>query len=610
MESGVYVPRASLQFALTGTGPENIIAAVSIASALNGGYKGADSDGFYIAQHPEAWKNIHASTEASRFSKQVFKSRSELLHSDPHTADTSKILTTLFETHSCAALRARGIEAVRGAYKDGAEFIGFFSGDRYERVLIEPKKHIRGSDAQRNYESIPLVPNSDFEAFEGFLLPYVQFQTLERELTKIFSAEGALSSGALADAKSYVEGTISLLASEMSPEMYEPFLLSGRELLQALATEPLDPSAVETFRGHLKTIQERYANRFSGISIPEILDTYLKIPERVQISYTEDFIRGSGDEAKQNALRSFLESLPEIARRTPVTLIKSGSDNGIPFTHEARALRALKITPRPTLVLAMGAKFENMDSQESLDAIADSIISAGKETNANIVMQGGQSGRIVETVVRKYWEYRAGLPEGAEPFRIIGIEPGQSTYAGSAGYPQREDQESHPMLPIDSIHTPFVAGWSPGQENIWQHSYLPHLVYRQAVIRHMSEGHSTATLIINGGSWSMPESSESMKDGFVQIVLPESGRLAAMLGHLKETYAVWSKKGVEGAIAELESFIARQPEEKRARMENDLVLGKQRGLYELIAQIKTPDGIKTTTAAGLTEALVSALSEK
>ena len=258
----------------------------------------------------------------------------------------------------------------------------------------------------------------------------------------------------------------------------------------------------------------------------------------------------------------------------------------------------------------MGAKFENMDSQESLDAIADSIISAGKETNANIVMQGGQSGRIVETVVRKYWEYRAGLPEGVEPFRIIGIEPGQSTYAGSAGYPQRGDQESHPMLPIDSIHTPFVAGWSPGQENIWQHSYLPHLVYRQALIRHMSEGHPTATLVVNGGSWSVPESAESMKDGFVQIVLPESGRLAAMLAHLKETYATWSRRGVEGAILELESFIARQPEDKRARMEHDLVLSKQRGLQELLTQIKSPDAIKTTTAAGLKEALVSALSEK
>jgi predicted ATP-binding protein involved in virulence len=76
--------------------------------------------------------------------------------------------------------------------------------------------------------------------------------------------------------------------------------------------------------------------------------------------------------------------------------------------------------------------------------------------------------------------------------------------------------------------------------------------------------------ILDAVRWCLGE--QSMKDGFVQIVLPESGRLAAMLAHLKETYATWSRRGVEGAIAELESFISQQPDEKRTRMENDHML--------------------------------------
>lgn len=559
-----------------------------IASALNGGYEGKDGDPFYTAQHRDAWRSLHISTHASRFNRSVFSSRAETLHTSSLNAEAAKIIESIFTRFDYASLTRSGIRTIRGTYKDGLEFVGFFFGDSYERVLLEPKKHIRGTKARDAYESIPVVSGSDLEACEGFLLPYVQFQSLARALDELFLVE-TQSPQHFKDISSYIEGILSLLIPDMDPIAYEPFLTKSRELMHALAYPPLDPAVRDAFRTELEAIRARYGKRFSEASLPQILDTYLRLPERSSVSFDANFI-ASAPQDMQAGIRAYLESLP--VQNPQVTVVQSGTEEGIPHVLEGRALRALKISPRPTLVLITGAKFEDVDDQERIDQIADSIIAIGKETGANIFMQGTQSGKIAETIVRKYWKYRASLADEAEPaFRVLAIEPGKSTYAGELGYAHAELRGPHPLLPIDTILTPHVAGWSAGEGDT--HSYATHVLYRQSVIRHASEGNPVATLVINGGSWSVAEATESVKDGFAQIVLPSSGRLASFIGHLHRTREQWLRGGVPAALGELESFIQSQPEEKRAFLVQDLERMKKRGLDAYIEALSRGDTVQT-----------------
>lgn len=601
MKKGARLPESLGRLLLEQGKTTSIMALMRTASELNGGYRGQDGDEFYVALHPEAWQRLHASSETARFSRSVYKSRAEKVYADTGTVEAAKILELILEQHDYASLTALGIETVRGSY-GSLEFVAFFSGSHYERILIDPAKHIRNPKAAEHYASIPSVPQSDFEAFEGFLLPYVEFSALERALSAL--GTNPKDAAAREHMEEHIRGMLSLLASEMEPLIYEPFLSAGKKLLSALESGLLNEEVVAAFAQEVRKMHERYGERFAGTPIPSLLESFLKVPERSTIPFDSAYIESIENPQQREKVAAYLETLP--VKNPPVTVVRSGTDTGIPFALEGKALRALKITARPTLVLIMGAKSENIEDQAYLERIADAVISAGKEANANVFMQGTMSGKIAETIVRKYWEYRAALPEGAEPFRLIAIEPGRSVYAGALGYPEAELSSAHPLLPIDTILTPYAAGWSPEQT---VHSYLPHVVWRQSVIRHAAAGNPAATLVINGGGWAIPEAVESMRDGFVQIALPESGRFASLLGHLRESYSSWFLGGAPAALRELESFIQSRPEGERAQLQNDLPLMLERGLEELLSLIHSEDVLRTTDEVGLSKALAEALQK-
>lgn len=581
-----------------------VMTLLNLASRLNfHGYKGGDGDELYRAQHPATWRSVHDSHETARFNKDVYKNRRERLYTDPLNAEVSKILSVLFEQLSYADLSALGIEAVRGKRADGVEFVGFWTGERYVRVLIDTKKHIRaeymgpqgvveqGNEAspaqclQRNYESIPVIDNASFEAFEGLLLPYFHFQTLQREVSqfartvheKNIDIDAALVSGVT----SAIEGLCSVLVNEMPPTEYESLLAQAAAFKVAIAKKTIEDREVAVFNDFLKEkIATWYGSRLTGQSIPAIVEKYLGNPKREEVMMDDQYVASLPEDSRQK-VADFLASLPATHPRFLV--VKAGNEHGMPYSLEGKAVRALGLKPAPTLVLVTGAAFENVEDQGKIDAIASAVIQAGKETGANICMQGTMSGKIAETVARKWWEYKATLREEEVPaFTIVGFEPGLSMDIGDTGYPREMLKDFFPALPIDMILSGFIAGWSPGGD---YNGYLPHAIGRQALFARISEGHPTATLVINGGGWSVPECAESAKDGFAHITVPSSGRMASILGHLADTRDEWVSGGVGAAYTTIETFISEQPDAVRARMEADLPLMKERGFNELLEQI-------------------------
>lgn len=639
--SGQHIPSERLRAFLTAdmgesVKPEDIqkeaasrvMTLVNLASRLNfHGYKGGDGDELYRAQHPSTWRSVHDSHETARFNKDVYKNRREGLYTDPLNAEVSKILSVLFEQLSYADLSVLGIEAVRGKRADGVEFVGFWTGERYVRVLIDSKKHIRAeylgpqgaveqdgeaSPAQclqRNYESLPVIDNTAFEAFEGLLLPYFHFQTLQREVSQFtrtvhgrnIDIDAALVSGVTAA----VEGLCSVLVNEMPPTEYETLLAQAAAFRNAIAKKPIENSEMNAFNEFLKEkIAAWYGSRLIGQPIPMIVEKYLGNPDRTEAVFDETYLANAPEEHKER-IAAFLASLPVKHPRFKV--VKVGTEHGMPYSLEGKAVRALGLKPAPTLVLVTGAAFENVEDQGKIDAIANAVIQAGKETGANICMQGTMSGKIAETIARKWWEYVVTLKDGEDPaFQILGFEPGLSIDVGEAGYPRELLKKPHPGLPINMILSRFLAGWSPGGDH---HTYMPHVIGRQALFARISEGHPTATLVINGGGWSVPECAESAKDGFAHITIPSSGRMAAILGHLADTRGEWVSGGVDAAYKTIESFVRTQPGAARVRMEADLPLMKERGFTELLEQIIAGLPITKAEPETLKDTLVQALKK-
>ena len=639
--SGQHIPSERLRAFLTAdmgesVKPEDIqkeaasrvMTLVNLASRLNfHGYKGGDGDELYRAQHPATWRSVHDSHETARFNKDVYKNRREGLYTDPLNAEVSKILSVLFEQLSYADLSALGIEAVRGKRADGVEFVGFWTGERYVRVLIDTKKHIRAeylgpqgaveqdgeaSPAQclqKNYKSLPVIDNTAFEAFEGLLLPYFHFQTLQREVSQFtrtvhgrnIDIDAVLVSGVTAA----VEGLCSVLVNEMPPTEYETLLAQAAAFRNAIAKTPIENSEMDAFNEFLKEkIGTWYGTRLSGQSIPLIVEKYLGNPKRDEVIMDERYVSSLSEEYRQK-VADFLASLP--VKNPCFQVVKAGNEHGMPYSLEGKAVRALGLKPAPTLVLVTGAAFENVEDQGKIDAIANAVIQAGKETGANICMQGTMSGKIAETIARKWWEYVVTLKDGEEPvFTIVGFEPGLSIDIGDMGYPREMLKDFYPGLPINMILSGFIAGWSPGGD---YNGYLPHAIGRQALFARISEGHPTATLVINGGGWSVPECAESAKDGFAHITIPSSGRMAAILGHLADTRGEWVSGGVDAAYKTIESFVRTQPEAARVRMEADLPLMKERGFTELLEQIIAGLPITKAEPETLKDTLVQALKK-
>ena len=595
LRTGEHLSAPTITSLLETRPPEDgIFALIAIASELNGGYEGADGDEFRAIREPDAWRRLHKSAATARFSRSVFETRSRMLYENGGNADISRVLELLFGSFDGRRLSAFGIQVVRGNYGN-QEFVAFFDGVRYERVLIDPNKHLRTSAVRERYAALPLLSRSDFEAFEGLLLPYLSFNALEKTIAEETS-----------NAAASVEGLLSLLASEIEPAAYEPVFDAGSAYLRALREGDDGAPARDAFLREVREVRAHYGKRMQGASVPELLDRFLKLPERIETSFDEAFLAAIPDEAKREQSRRFLDSLPVTPARAKV--VRSGTESGIPFALEARALRALKIEARPTLLLIMGAKNENLDDQAYVNRVADAVIAAGKETGANVFMQGTQSGKIAETIVRKYWEYKATLQDGAEPgFRLIAIEPGRSIYAGPDGYPNEELRGAHSLLPIDTILTPYAAGWAPGES---MHTYRPHVVWRQSVIRRAAEGNPAATLVINAGPWGVAEAAESTADGFTNIVLPDSGRLAGMLGRLRERYGAWRGEGEAGALRELRAYVDEQPLNERALLTEDLALMQERGLSALIERLDAPERIVKANVDDLRETLLASLTAK
>lgn len=546
-----------------------------LASRLNEGTE--DEHDPLVGQYRASAAHTFRNQGMSRFTRVAYENRAATLHENPMNAEMSKALSALFTRYDYDALRAVGVETVRGSYADGREFVAFYTTEQYVRVLVDPKKHIRG-EAEKKYKTLPAIGNADFEALEGFFVPYFHLKEVLRDSHDL-TQEDAPSVGY------QINATLSLLSADLSPEDIEALVVPGRKYADALEKRQLDPDAQKLFHERGTAILARYGNRIASPAF-ETLEQYMKVPERTSARFNELFEDGAPNAEMRENIERFRKTLPDQAQDPEITVIRpSTKKTHIPFVYQGKAIRALKIERRPLADIITGTKFENVDGQAAIDRLADAIVSALETTGANGVPPGTMSGRIAESIVRRHWQERV---KGDARSRLFTVVPGKSTYAGPLGYgnDELEKHDPHPLLPIDAILTPYVAGWSPGGA---EHTYAHQVYLHRSILRQVSADQPRVTVLVNGGVWSIVECIEAIRDGFPLIVVPESGRLALFVAHLHQTRSLWARaphsERVDAGLTVLEELIASSPEIERDRLTADLLSMKKGGLTDLIQLI-------------------------
>ncbi|MEK7628157.1 MAG: hypothetical protein AAB421_01925 [Patescibacteria group bacterium] len=135
---------------------------------------------------------IHTTYDLAQVTKQVYGAREKIL---THTGypEVEKLVSVILEEYTEQELleqcKVRVVRGVYGAKKKRQEFIAFWSTDPelpfYHRILLQPDKHLKERHFKNDgavvrireqYDRLPELKRSEFEAFEAALLPYIRLR--------------------------------------------------------------------------------------------------------------------------------------------------------------------------------------------------------------------------------------------------------------------------------------------------------------------------------------------------------------------------------------------------------------------------------------------------
>lgn len=560
----------------------------------------------------QSWKGLRESHQPASFSKGVFETRRQNLHGNVHNAEVSKVLTILLEEYTPEELAQHGIQVTRAPFNKELEFVGVWTAHGYNHVLIDPKKHIRSETAKANYESISAIARSDFEAFEGLLLPYKHFRALAREVTSIVrnygrdqrDLEEEYYHDVVKRLQNAIEGSLSVITTEIHPDQLRKLSTLTERALAGLLSHPTGWGPLEHLSTYLDELLKEYDQIFVGRSAETIVEERLPSPERIEFTYDQSFVDALPDEVRNKESVDF-----DCCRDgTPATVVRSGSaEHGIPYALEAKALRALKVSKGPTLLSITGAQFANIEGEQTaqIQELAEAEARILAKWQANAFMQGTNSGGIAAAKVRAHRELSKELDDQVNPPQLIGIEPGKDTFYPSNDWVDTDNlTNTYPVLTSKTVVTPYHAGWADlseaekatlraqhgdDLETYLAEQYYEHITLRQAIINRASEGYPKVLSITNGGGWSVPEAIAALRDNFELITLCDQGRLGTLLCHLHDSLADWQKLEQDSElIAAAQETIAKTvPGQFRSELANTLPILQERGLAELMRLLKT-----------------------
>jgi hypothetical protein len=407
---------------------------------------------------------------------------------------------------------------------------------------MEPDKHLNKRQ-RTTLGKIPELEREDYERLEAFAMTYHHFHLkiteLEKSITNLDQTEPAKEIGNIDE----LMKQISNIVLTESPQKYNAILALYYEFTtnSRTAKNPADiiPFATK-FLEACQDLRKEYANILFRSGTPaETLKRLSVDIKREEIVFDQHFFEAIPDQVEKPW--TFDKALSTSGKT--IRIVYADNDRSIPYAMEAKAIRALGLQKdRPLINIAGGCKETGYSETTETPSIqmGRQIAKAADKYKANVAPPGTQSGfgADMAKIWLEYQDQTAHLSNEARA-RFFAVSPGGETfYPGNPNLTKDPEGSLYAIAPMDSILTPFDAGWSWKGARKGNAPYLQHIEYMEAIYQRLAEGQKRVMVIGNGGLFTIMEGLAALKNNAPIVLTENTGRFADLvigfLRHFKD----------------------------------------------------------------------------
>ncbi len=486
--------------------------------------------------------------------KATYKIRQRILN-DPRSYDVARILAAVIEEGIPNNSATKEFLVFRGDYGENNghqhQFLEIVHEGSIVRVLISPDKHL--NKRQRDlFSTIPELTRQDYEELEAFAMIHNHLNKQLKEI-EFINRYGLSEYDSSQKLDSYLRELNSIVLTEF-PTEFNHVLQIYRAIAMILATpfDETDRAALKAKSAELQphlaayfslvgSLKSAYAQKLFGPANPAraVLDLRVDI-RRDEVKFDQNFYDQMPD--KETIPWSIDNDLSTCGRT--IKVVQAEKDRSIPYAMESKAIRALGLQKsRPLINIAGGCR----DADFAKDQIPPSIL-MGKQImdvahkyKINVAPPGTQSGFGAD--MAKVWlEYQESTDhlDSTEKANMFAVSPGGETwYPGNPLISKDPDREVYAINPMNSILTPFDAGWNwPGNRKA-DAPYFQHVEYMEAIYQRLAEGQPRVMVVGNGGLFTIVEANAALKNNVPIVLTENTGRFAELVIAVMRNFQNW-----------------------------------------------------------------------
>lgn len=512
----------------------------------------AEIIGINISQEELRQKPQLLSThELMNSTKESYSARQEIL-SNPEYYNATKI-TKHFLNSGITSDPDNEFLVFKAQYKKTRlghqhSFVEILNKGKIARVLINEEKHI-GKDLN-NLDHLEKFELDEYKTLENALRTFDYFSTTVERMQKIISNQNknwqknliTLSETGLhfllTNVTKYYQEANELYAKIRFNENHTA--QDYEDLINIFITASKDYS---NFLYHNAKNTKNFQEKFS----PEIT--------KLDVNFDEGFLKGLKEKAAPDGYTEEFFSSDHKIRTVLLNYKTDDPTKSIPYHIEESCLDALRIQrDKPLINIIGGCRQSDTNGVEGdpLDHFSSSVMNISDKYQANVGVPGTDSG-IGTAFGRKNIEYTnktEHIPH-RDKAHLFAINPGGNTYVPNNKFTENTVRnEIFANAPVDSIITPFTAGWELQGKDKYKSPYLNHIAYMEALYQRIGFGQSKTMVVGNGGLYSIMEINESIQRDSNLLLVKDSGRFAEITSLIIENIDKFNLNGDQNIESE------------------------------------------------------------
>lgn len=483
--------------------------------------------------------------------EEAYAARTGILH-HPDYYNSVKIIRMLADSEITSKPEEKFLLFV-GQFKKSKtgtqhSFVEIMHNGGLARVLVDESKHISEA-ADKKFTRLEKFGPEDYQDLENSLRVFNYFSTTINRMHKVLDGKYKNWEN---NYLQFAETGLHFLLTNVT-EFYQE--ASG--LYKKIKTGNASSEDYEGLLKILNNAKNKYSDFFyknikSASHLKEKFSPEIKISD---VAYDKNFLEEArGKTAPDGLTPEFYES----NQQTRVCLLNYKTDDpseSIPFHIEESCIDALRIQRERPLINVIGGCRESKASGvkgDPLDYFSSAVMVAADKHKANVGVPGTDSG-IGKAFGMKNLEYRSAtshIPH-AEKAHLFAINPGGNVFVPGNPYMKKTVRsEVYANAPVDSILTPFSAGWELKGRAKYKSPYLNHVAYMEALYQRIGYGQKKVMVVGNGGLFSVVEINESLQRGADLMLVKNSGRFAEAASCLLENINEIDLDGNQDALNE------------------------------------------------------------